>query len=110
MIRPVVLLLAAVMAAPAIWQAAVDGQLDLNSALTRFLIAVPVAIVMVAGLRLLTADYRRKVANEVVPDEPKLAESAARRMKDVAEKLANPGAEPLRSRRATPDDEAAEAA
>jgi hypothetical protein len=55
------------MAAPAIWQAAVGQQLDVNSALTRFLLAVPVAVLMVAGIRLLTADYRRQAAADRPP-------------------------------------------
>ena len=109
MIRPVVLVMAAVMAAPAIWQAAVDRQLDVNSALTRFLIAVPVAIAMVGGLRLLTADYRRKVASDLMPDEEELAESAAKRVKDAAAKAANPGAEPIRRSREPVEDAAAAA-
>ena len=77
LIRPGVLLLAALLAAPALWRAAVDGQLDLNSALIRFLIAVPVAIVMVSGLRLLTADYRRMAAPDLLPDQDQAFPSAA---------------------------------
>jgi hypothetical protein len=106
LIRPVVLVLAALMAAPAIWLAAVDGKLDLNSALMRFLIAVPVAIAMVGGLRLLTAEYRHKLAAEVLPEE-KLAESATQRLKEVAAKAANTGAEPIRRRREQDEDTAA---
>jgi hypothetical protein len=95
MIRPVVLVLAAIMAGPAIWQASVDGQLDINSALTRFLIAVPVAILMVGGMRLLTADYRRDAASELMPDEEELADAAAKRATEAAAN-ASPGAEPIR--------------
>jgi len=93
LIRPGVLLLAALMAAPALWRAAVDGQLDLNSALTRFLIAVPVAILMVAGLQWLTADYRRTVASDLLPDQDAAVQAGA---KDGAARGTDSGAEPIR--------------
>lgn len=57
LIRPVVLGLAAVMAAPAMYRAFVTEELDVGSALTRFLLAVPAAAIMVALLTFVTADY-----------------------------------------------------
>jgi hypothetical protein len=57
LIRPATLLLAAAMAGPALWRAFVTEDLDIDSALTRFLIAVPAAMVMLAALRFVTAGY-----------------------------------------------------
>lgn len=54
-----VLLLAALLAAPALWQAFVIGDLDLDTALVRYLIAVLVAAVMLAFLRMLFNTYHR---------------------------------------------------
>jgi hypothetical protein len=56
------LLLAAVLAGPAIWRATVTGDLDPRTALMRFLIAVPVAGVMLAFLRSLATGYQVKGA------------------------------------------------
>jgi hypothetical protein len=100
LIRPGVLLLAAFMAAPALWHAAVDGQLDVNTALTRFLLAVPVAIAMVAGLRFLTASYRHAAAADLVPN---LDESTAQRAGNGADH----GAEPIRRTEPVGDSAAA---
>jgi hypothetical protein len=60
LIRPSALGLAALMAAPALYQGFVAQTLDVQMALARFLIAVPVAALMLAGLRFLTASYRRR--------------------------------------------------
>lgn len=60
LIRPSALALAGLMSAPALYQAFVTQSLDVQSALARFLIAVPVAALMLAGLRFLTAGYRRR--------------------------------------------------
>jgi hypothetical protein len=53
------LLVAALMASPALWQAFVLQSLDPIEAFTRFLIAVPVAAIMLAVLRGMAAGYRR---------------------------------------------------
>lgn len=58
LISPTTLLLALVLASPALYHAFVTGDLSVLGALVRFLIAVPVAVVMVALLRTLTAAYR----------------------------------------------------
>jgi hypothetical protein len=52
------LLLAAVLAGPALWHAAVTGDLDPKTALLRYLIAVPIAGVMLAFLRALVRAYQ----------------------------------------------------
>jgi len=59
LIRPAALLLAAGMAGPALWRAFVTEELDLTSALSRFLLAVPAAALMLAALRFVTAGYGR---------------------------------------------------
>lgn len=61
-IRYSVLGLALVLASPALYQALVTEDLDLTSALIRYLIAVPVAAVMLAGLRLVTSGYGEPAA------------------------------------------------
>lgn len=59
------LLLAAVLASPALWRAFVVQDLDYTSALTRFLIAVPVSAIMLALLRGMASGYRKLApANE----------------------------------------------
>ncbi|MEU4213879.1 hypothetical protein [Actinoplanes sp. NPDC026623] len=58
MIRPSVLLFALLMSAPAVYRYVVD-ELDLSQVLIRFLIAVPIAAVLLAGLRFVTAGYGR---------------------------------------------------
>lgn len=57
MIRPSVLLLATMMASPALYRALVAEQLPLQSALARFLLAVPAAALMIGALRFITAGY-----------------------------------------------------
>ncbi|HEX8344787.1 MAG TPA: hypothetical protein VF657_08590 [Actinoplanes sp.] len=56
LIRPSVLLFAVVMSAPALYRY-VTGELDIGSVLMRYLIAVPIAAVLLAGLRFVTAGY-----------------------------------------------------
>jgi hypothetical protein len=56
MIRWSVLLLALLMSAPAVYRYVLDD-IDLTQMLVRFLIAVPVAAVLLAGLRFVTAGY-----------------------------------------------------
>lgn len=58
MIRPSVLLFAFVISAPALYRYAVD-QLDLTAVLIRFIIAVPIAALLLAALRFVTAGYGR---------------------------------------------------
>jgi hypothetical protein len=58
MIRWSVLLFALLMSAPALYRYVLD-EIDLTEALVRFLIAVPIAAVLMAGLRLVTAGYGR---------------------------------------------------
>jgi hypothetical protein len=56
MIRPSVLLFALLISAPALYRFVVD-QLDISAVLIRFLIAVPVAAILLAALRFVTAGY-----------------------------------------------------
>ena len=58
MIRWSVLLFALLMSAPALYRYVLD-EIDLTEALVRFLIAVPIAAVLMAGLRFVTAGYGR---------------------------------------------------
>jgi hypothetical protein len=57
-IRPSVLLFALLMSAPAVYRYVTD-EIDISQVLIRFLIAVPVAAVLLAGLRFITAGYGR---------------------------------------------------
>jgi hypothetical protein len=56
MIRPSVLLFALLISAPALYRY-VSDQLDITAVLIRFLIAVPVAAILLAALRFVTAGY-----------------------------------------------------
>jgi hypothetical protein len=58
MIRPSVLLFALLISAPALYRYVLD-QVDITEVLLRFLIAVPIAAVLLAGLRFVTAGYGR---------------------------------------------------
>ncbi|HET6211195.1 MAG TPA: hypothetical protein VFD94_12465 [Jatrophihabitans sp.] len=58
MFRPSVLLLALVLSGSTLWSAFMDGSISVTSALIRFLIAVPVAALMVHVLSLVTASYQ----------------------------------------------------
>ncbi|MET8151189.1 hypothetical protein ACIBSW_05185 [Actinoplanes sp. NPDC049668] len=58
MIRPSVLLFALLMSAPALYRYVTD-EIDISQVLIRFLIAVPIAAVLLAGLRFITAGYGR---------------------------------------------------
>ena len=58
MIRPSVLLFAFVISAPALYRYVLD-QLDLTEVLIRFIIAVPIAALLLAALRFVTAGYGR---------------------------------------------------
>lgn len=76
------LLLAFVLAGPALWHGFVTKDLAVTTALIRLLIAVPVAAIMIAAVRSLTSGYRQ-------PDRPEPVR---------AEAVTGP---PLASRRAT---------
>ena len=56
MIRPSVLLFALLISAPALYRYAID-ELNVTAVLIRFLIAVPVAAILLAALRFVTAGY-----------------------------------------------------
>jgi hypothetical protein len=60
MLRPSVLGLAVLLSMPALWAAFAAGSLGITTALTRFLIAVPVAALMLTLLRKVTASYARQ--------------------------------------------------
>ncbi|MFF5295621.1 hypothetical protein [Paractinoplanes globisporus] len=63
MIRPSVLLFALVISAPALYRLVLD-QLDLTDVLIRFIIAVPIAALLLAALRFVTAGYGRTEDDE----------------------------------------------
>jgi hypothetical protein len=58
-IRPAVLLFALLLSAPALYRYVLD-QVDVTQVLIRFLIAVPIAAVLLAGLRFVTAGYGKR--------------------------------------------------
>jgi hypothetical protein len=58
MIRPSVLLFALLISAPALYRYVLD-EVDITAVLIRFLIAVPVAAILLAALRFVTAGYGR---------------------------------------------------
>jgi len=79
-IRPSALLLGGLLAAPALWHGFVTGQLDVLSALVRFILGVLVAAVLLAVLRFVTDGYgpsaprrrRTDAVDEAGPDvEPR---------------------------------------
>ena len=74
MIRPSVLLFALLMSAPALYRYVLD-QVDITEVLIRFLIAVPIAAILLAGLRFVTAGYGR-TEQRGVPTTPAPASSA----------------------------------
>jgi hypothetical protein len=59
MIRPSVLLFALLISGPALYRYVFD-EIDVTEVLVRFLIAVPIAAVLLAGLRFVTAGYGRR--------------------------------------------------
>jgi hypothetical protein len=73
MIRWSVLLFALLMSAPALYRFVLD-EIDVTEALVRFLIAVPIAALLLAGLRFITAGYGRTEASGIPvtprPGEP----------------------------------------
>jgi hypothetical protein len=75
LIRPSTLLLATGMSAPALYHAAVVGDLSATAAMERYLLAVGVSAVMLAGLRAVTASYaRHRIATAPVRAEDKIVE------------------------------------
>jgi hypothetical protein len=75
LIRPGTLLLAVGMSVPALWHATVAGDLDATVAMERFLMAVAVSAVLLAGMRSLTASYQRhRIATAPVRAEDKAIE------------------------------------
>jgi hypothetical protein len=62
-IRPSVLLFAFVMSAPALYRYVLD-QLDLTEVLIRFIVAVPIAALLLAALRFVTAGYGKSDEEE----------------------------------------------
>lgn len=72
-------MLAGIIAAPALWQGFVAHGTDEGTALVRYLIAVPVAAVMLAVFDWLAAIYR---PDEEEPAPPKMTVSAERRRPD----------------------------
>ena len=74
MIRPSVLLFALLMTAPALYRYVLD-EVDISQVLIRFLIAVPIAAILLAGLRFVTAGYGR-TEQRGVPTTPAANTSA----------------------------------
>jgi hypothetical protein len=68
MIRPSVLLFALLISAPALYRYVLD-EVDITAVLLRFLIAVPIAAILLAGLRFVTAGYGKRAdpATSVTP-------------------------------------------
>lgn len=62
MLRPSVLGLALLLSTPALWEAFASGSIGVTTALIRFLIAVPVAALMLSLLRTVTEGYARSAA------------------------------------------------
>ncbi|HEU5270953.1 MAG TPA: hypothetical protein VFU36_13595 [Jatrophihabitans sp.] len=72
MFKPSVLVLAVLLSSTALWSAFVDGSLDVTTALIRFLIAVPVAAVMVFAFNLVLRSNADRPARQAAqpPAEP----------------------------------------
>ncbi|HEX8767918.1 MAG TPA: hypothetical protein VF714_06080 [Jatrophihabitans sp.] len=66
MLRPSVLGLAILLSTPALWSAFAAGSMGVTAALIRFLIAVPVAALMLTLLRTVTAGYSRQALRREV--------------------------------------------
>ncbi|WP_430780646.1 hypothetical protein [Actinoplanes sp. G11-F43] len=69
MIKPSVLLFALLISAPA-WYRMLLDEVDLLQVLIRFLIAVPIAAVMLAGMRVVLSGYRKSDEAPPVRTEP----------------------------------------
>lgn len=59
MLRGPVLPLAILLSSPALWSAFVSGSMSTSTALSRFLIAIVLAAIMLGMLRSVTASYRK---------------------------------------------------
>jgi hypothetical protein len=68
MIRPSVLLFALVISAPALYRYVVD-EIEISEVLLRFLIAVPIAAILLAAYRFVTAGYG-KTEEPAIPVRP----------------------------------------
>jgi hypothetical protein len=66
--RPSVLWVAMLLSAPAMWSGFVTQTMGATEALVRFLIAIPVAALMLALLRTVTANYGKRAAKRSAPD------------------------------------------
>ncbi len=71
MFKPSVLGLALLLSSTAFWSAFVSGSMSLTTALIRFLIAVPVAALMMLLFRLIVAGYHK------LPEAEKLSPAEA---------------------------------
>jgi hypothetical protein len=70
MIRPAVLGFALLISLPA-WYRLLSDQLDLTHVLIRFLIAVPIAAILMAALRFVTSGYGVTEETPATPVDPK---------------------------------------
>ncbi|GAB7049768.1 hypothetical protein [Catenuloplanes indicus] len=71
LIRPSALWFAAILSLPAFFQSLVLQTLDVTDALIRFLVAVPVAALLLAGFRFVTFGYGRPdPAKSMVTEHP----------------------------------------
>jgi hypothetical protein len=75
MFRPSVLVLALVLSASTLWSAFAGGSIDITTALIRFLIAVPVAWLMLRVLHAVTASYQERPRAPVERRSPVDSES-----------------------------------
>ncbi|MEO6502386.1 MAG: hypothetical protein ABIQ09_10805 [Jatrophihabitantaceae bacterium] len=83
MLRPAVLGLAVLLSTPALWAAFAAGSMGVTAALIRFLIAVPVAALMVMLLQMVTASYTRQALRRSMAAA--LAAGAEARNQQIAE-------------------------
>jgi hypothetical protein len=71
LIRPSALWFAVLLSLPAFFQSLVLQSLDLTDALIRFLVAVPIAALLLAGFRYVTAGYgQQEKKNDVSESAP----------------------------------------
>jgi hypothetical protein len=75
MFRPSVLVLALVLSASTLWSAFTGGAIDVTTALIRFLIAIPVAWVMLRVLHAVTNGYHERPRAPVERRSPVDSES-----------------------------------
>lgn len=71
LIRPSALWFAVLLSLPAFFQSLILQSLDLTDALIRFLVAVPVAALLLAGFRYVTAGYgQQEKQNDISESTP----------------------------------------